>query len=145
MNHSMVSDGIAALDRLYARALRVCDDLETVADTLPNPDRRFCRRLAIELDTTVAVVNRREESDLFPLLAEQAGAMVVARLREEHEQDHTATAEIVRALVSISRGRAIGSHEATGYMLRAYFLAVRRHIAFEQAMLASLKSVSEPR
>ncbi|MEO5323029.1 hemerythrin domain-containing protein [Mesorhizobium sp. CC13] len=144
MNHSTASDDLAALERLYGKMLRICDDLETVADTLPKPDRRFCRRLASELDTTVAVVNRREESDLFPLLAEQAGTMITARLREEHEQDRSAAAGIVRALVSISRGRAIGSHEATGYMLRAYFLGVRRHIAFEQALLASLKSVSEP-
>lgn len=142
MNHR-ASDGIAALERLYGKMLRICDDLETVADTLPNPDRRFCRRLATELDTTVKVVNRREESDLFPLLAEQASATIIARLREEHEQDASGAAGIVRSLFSY--GRAKGSHETTGYMLRAYFLAVRRHIAFEQALLASLKSVSESR
>lgn len=145
MKLTTAQDGIAGLERLYSKTLRICDDLEEVADTLPNPDRRFCRRLAIELDTTVAVVNRREEQDLFPLLTKHIGATIVARLCQEHAQDSSAAAEIARALVSISRGRPKPSYDATGYMLRAYFLSVRRHVAFEQTLLASLKATPEPR
>lgn len=133
-------DGIAALERLYARTLRICDDLEKIADSLPNPDRRFCRRLAVELDTTVAVVNRREERDLFPLLFGQVSEIVIARLRNEHAQDRSAAAEIVRALQNMGRCRTKCPCEAIGYMLRAYFLGVRRHVAFERVLLEAARA-----
>jgi hypothetical protein len=145
MNHPDASGGIAALERLYDETLRICDDLEAIADTLPNPDRRFCRRLAIELDETIEVVGQCEERSLFPILAKQAGMITVTRLRQEHAQDRSVAAEIVRALVGISHGGLRRHYDAIGYMLRAYFLAVRRHIAFEQALLASVKATSEPR
>lgn len=144
MKRETASNGMVSLNRLYDRTLRICDDLEEIADTLPNPDRRLCRRLAIELDETVSVVIRREERDLFPLLTGSARAAVVARLREEHAQDRSAAADIARALTSISRGRAKGSYDAIGYMLRAYFLGVRRHVAFEQTLLAAAKAAAAP-
>lgn len=143
MTYPLASDGIAALERLYGDMLRICDALEAIADTLPNPDRRCCRQLAIELDETIEEVNLCEERYLLPAVAKQAGADIVTRLRQEHAEDCLAATEIVRALVAISRGGRKRSYDAIGYMLRAYFLAVRRHIAFEQALLASVRSVAE--
>lgn len=143
MTYSNASDGIAALERLYGDTLRICDALEAIADTLPNPDRRFCKQLAIELDETVEAVNRYEERALFPVLAKRASATIVARLRQEHAQDRLAASEIVRALVAISHGGRRRSYDAIGYMLRAYFLAVRRHIAFERTLLMAVTAGSE--
>lgn len=142
MKRATTSNGLVSLERLYDKTLRICDELEGIADTLPNPDRRLCRRLAAELGEIVSVVARREEQDLFPLLVGPGGATVVTRLRKEHAQDRSAAADIARTLLSLARGRATGSHEAIGYMLRAYFLGVRRHVAFELMLTASLKAAS---
>ena len=120
MNRPTASNRLASLELLYGRTLRICDELEEVADTLPNPDRRLCRRLAVDLVESVSVVTRREE----------------------HAQDRSAATAIARALINLARGRAVGSHEAIGYMLRAYFLGVRRHVAFELTLLASVKATA---
>lgn len=142
MNRPTASNRLASLELLYGRTLRICDELEEVADTLPNPDRRLCRRLAVDLVESVSVVTRREEQYLFALLVTPDETAIVTRLREEHAQDRSAATAIARALINLARGRAVGSHEAIGYMLRAYFLGVRRHVAFELTLLASVKATA---
>lgn len=131
----------AELDRLYRAALRLCDRLEAVADSLPYPDRTRCRRLAAMLRPCVESANSKEEQLLFPALIDRlprrAGTDMVARLREEHARDRVATDEIVQLLLELSRGHPV-SWNATGYRLRAHFLSVRRHIASEQDLMRAV-------
>ncbi|KQU76440.1 hypothetical protein ASC75_02145 [Aminobacter sp. DSM 101952] len=140
--------GFTELHRLYRATLQICDSLEAVADSLPRPDRRLCRQIAAELKPAIEAANRLEEEILFPaalgrLPAAGTGA-TIDRLRLEHAQDNAAADEIVRILVGLSRGGGKRTWDAIGYMLRAYFLAVRRHVACEQNLLAALRTTSCP-
>lgn len=140
--------GFAELSELYRKMLQICDDLEAIADSLPRPDRRHCRQLAATLKPAVEAANRLEEAVLFPAVLSRLPGQVIeatiARLREEHAQDGAAANEIVRVLVAMSRGGGRNSWNAIGYMLRAYFLAVRRHVTCEQVLLASLRAIATP-
>lgn len=140
--------GFTALNELYRATLQICDRLEAVADSLPRPDRKLCRQIAAELRPAIEAANRLEEEILFPAalgrLPAEGTRATIDRLRREHAQDSVAADEIVRILVSLSRGGGKRSWDAIGYMLRAYFLAVRRHVASEQNLLAALRSIPDP-
>ena len=142
------TDGFVELDRLYCATLQICDSLEEVADSLPRPDRKRCKQIAAELRPAIEAANRLEEKVLFPAalsrLPAEGIAATISRLREEHIQDDAAADEIIRILVTLSRGGGRRSWDAIGYMLRAYFLAVRRHVACEQSLLASLRTTANP-
>ncbi|WP_378940932.1 hemerythrin domain-containing protein [Mesorhizobium sp. ANAO-SY3R2] len=138
--------GFGELSQLYRQTLQICDSLEAVADSLPRPDRKRCRQIAASLKPAIEAANRLEEQVLSPAvlsrLPDEGMQATICRLREEHAQDGAAADEIVRILVTLSRGGGRRSWEAIGYMLRAYFLAVRRHVACEQSLLASLRTIS---
>ena len=137
------ADGLAELDRLYRSTLRICDDLEEVADSLPNPDRRRCRKLAAELRPAIETANALEEAILFPAILGRlpAEAHAIERLAREHLHDRAAADEIANMLLMLSRGGGARSWDALGYMLRAYFVSVRRHVACEQSLVAALRTV----
>ena len=46
-------------------------------------------------------------------------------------------------LLSYAEGRPTHSAEATGYMLRGFFEALRRHIAIEEELSTALRSTAE--
>lgn len=144
MNDPNSTAGFTELNGLYRATLQICDRLEAVADSLPRPDRRLCRQFAAELKPAIAAANRLEEEILFPAalgrLPAEGTQATIDRLRREHAQDHAAADEIVRILVTLSRGGGKRSWDAIGYMLRAYFLAVRRHVASEQNLLAAIRT-----
>lgn len=143
MSLQSLAAGFAELDRLYRSTLRTCDDLEAVADSLPNPDRSSCRRLAAALKPAIEAANALEETVLFPAILHRlpAEGAAIERLRREHMHDRAAADEIARVLVILSRGGGTRSWDAIGYMLRAYFVSVRRHVACEQSFVAALRSV----
>lgn len=140
--------GFIELHGLYRATLQLCDSLEAVADSLPRPDRRLCRQIAAELKPAIEAANRLEEQILFPAALGRLPAAgtraTIDRLRREHAQDGAAADEIVRILVTLSRGGGKRSWDAIGYMLRAYFLAVRRHVACEQNLFAALRTAPCP-
>lgn len=140
--------GFVELTRLYRATLEICDSLEDVADSLPRPDRKRCRQIAATLKPAIKAANMLEEKVLFPAALDRLPAedieATINRLREEHVQDGAAADEIVRILVTLSRGGGRRSWDAIGYMLRAYFVAVRRHVACEQSLLASLRATTNP-
>jgi hemerythrin-like domain-containing protein len=79
--------------------------------------------------------HRFEEEIVFPAFARRAGAggnEVVARLVAEHVEDDCAAEDLSEALLAYGHGEAIENPEAFGYMLRALFESMRRHIAFER-------------
>lgn len=149
MNEPNQTAGFVELTRLYRATLEICDSLEEIADSLPRPDRKRCRQIAAALKPAIEAANRMEENVLFPAALSRLPAegiqATISRLREEHAQDSAAADEIVRTLVTLSRGGGRNSWDAIGYMLRAYFLAVRRHVACEQSLLASLRTIADSR
>ncbi len=136
--------GFAELDRLYRSTLGICDDLEAVADSLPEPDRRRCRQLAVALKPAIEAANALEEAVLFPAILHRLPkeSAAIERLRREHLHDRAAADEVARVLLMLSKGGGARSWDATGYMLRAYFVSVRRHVACEQSLIASLRTIA---
>lgn len=125
------------ISRLHEEKLGLCDALEAIADSLPAQVDRFeCLRVGAILAPAMRRSHQFEESRIFPLfetssaLPGRAGS--VARLKAEHVADECAAADVSEELLRIGHGGEIGNPEALGFMLRALFEAMRRHIAFER-------------
>lgn len=126
------------MKQVYATKISLCDELEAIADSLPHHvDRLSCLNVASRLLPALRQSHRYEEQVLFPAFESGWGANLrskqsVLRLKAEHIYDEGAAEEITDALMWIGRGGDIANPEALGFMLRAFFDTVRRHIAFER-------------
>lgn len=122
------------MKRAHDQKLKLCEALETIADDLPSRvDRLQCLVVASSLVPVLRECHRFEEESIFPALAAKPGGeAVVTRLKVEHMEDDCAAAEVSEALLACGHGREIENPEAFGYMLRALFAPMRRHIAFER-------------
>jgi len=132
------------LERGHAAMLGLCNELERIADALPNNvDRQACLSLGRIVADTTAKIHRREEDVLFPaLLASRPqqrdlGA-TLDRLRLEHKGDECYAEEVDEALTAFGEGRRSMSADAIGYLLRGFFEGQRRHVAFEKELVAPL-------
>ena len=118
--------------------LELCDQLEEIADSLPNSvDVQACTRAALALRHRVGVHHALEEEALFPLLTARAGddagfMRTLQRLQDEHRTDEGYCDEVLELLTSLSKGNHPENAEAAGYLLRGLFECMRRHIAFEE-------------
>lgn len=130
--------------------LALCDQLEEIADTLPdNVDRQACMHTARALLPVVNRAHRMEEDILFPLVEKSRAAVTdtaatLERLRIEHAGDECFVEELVDVLMSYGAGTPNQSPEATGYMLRGFFQGLRRHIAFEKELFGPMFSRNDP-
>lgn len=136
-------DPFAALRKAHLEQLLLCDRLEEIADSLPDGiNRQKCIYAARALGPMIRGVHRFEEEVVFPLIADRLKAKpeikaTLNRLRYEHCEDECFAEELTEALQALGAGRAEINIEATGYMLRGFFEAMRRHIAFESEHLLS--------
>lgn len=114
--------------------LSVCERLEAIADSLPHKvDRLACLAVAADLLPAVRKAQAFEESVIFPVFSGTAErAETLRRLLAEHVEDEAAAEELTETLLAIGHGHEIDNPEALGFMLRAFFEAVRRHVAFER-------------
>jgi hemerythrin-like domain-containing protein len=118
--------------------LRLCEALEEIADRLPGDVDRFrCLEIASSLVPLLRRCHEYEEEVVYPAFeAAHAGAsgacVTVNRLKTEHVEDECAAQDLSEVLLAIGHGEAIDNPEAVGFMLRAFFEAVRRHVAFER-------------
>jgi hypothetical protein len=119
---------------VHAQKLKLCDALEAIADALPSRlDRLQCLAVASSLVPLLRECHRFEEEHVFPVFARRrGGGEIVARLKAEHLEDDCAAEDLSEALLGYGHGRPVENPEAFGYMLRALFGAMRRHIAFER-------------
>ena len=134
---------LATLRRNHEDLLRLCRDLEYLADSLPFAvDEARCRDVAEQVVPLLTRTQEFEEQLLFPDLDRSAGscfaAMMIERLKNEHRCDRLAAEEISLTLKAMLRGHCGLSFETIGYMLRGFFECVRRHVAAEQAMIDQL-------
>ena len=129
------------LSRAHAMKLRLCDDLEAIADGLPSRiDRLLCLRIANELVPQLRECHHYEERVVFPAFAKDAADQrsriaSIRRLEAEHVQDECAAQDLTDVLLAVGHGAPVDNPEAFGFMLRAFFEALRRHIAFEREHL----------
>ncbi len=125
------------MDVAYASEKGLCDRLEAIADSLPNRiDRLECMLVGTALVPLLREVHRYEEGVVFPAFERNTpkhptSVETIRRLRAEHLADECSAEEITEQLLWIGRGGEIANPEALGFMLRAFFESVRRHIAFE--------------
>ena len=128
--------GLPQIDmrRGHAELLRLCDELEAIADTLPGElDQLRCLAAASRLAPVLTACHRFEEASILPAYESATGrGDVAARLRREHVEDECAAQELAEALREPAAGHAVENCEALGYMLRGFFGSVRRHVAFER-------------
>src|SRR5690554_3834006 len=131
---------IEALEQCHSEVLALCDGLEAVADSLPhNVQKRICLTLAATLEPLIARTQALEEQALFPLLETIQNpqmARTMARLREEHLADHSAASEVSEALQDLGKDRSKLSPDAMGYLLRSFFVTMRRHVQSERDLIA---------
>jgi hypothetical protein len=138
---------VNALDRwqqAQEEQLRLCDELEQIADSLPSGvNRQKCFYAAKALGPLIRGAHHYEDTVLFPQLESRIMALpdlpkALARLKFEHFEDECFAEELTERLLELGSGRRDVNMEATGYMLRGFFEALRRHIAFERDYFASL-------
>lgn len=138
------------LSLVYAEKIRLCDELESIADSLPyHVDKLDCIRIGSRLLPLLRESHRYEEEILFPVFERQGEVhhrrrSTVLRLKSEHLYDESAAEEICERLMWIGRGGEIDNPEALGFMLRAFFDTMRRHIAFEREFVLPA-TMLEPR
>jgi len=132
---------IAALRKAHKEQLLLCDRLEEIADSLPDAvNRQKCIYAARALGPMIRGVHRFEEDVVFPLIADRLKddekiGPTLNRLRFEHCEDECFAEELTEALHDLGSGSPEINIEAIGYMLRGFFEAMRRHIAFESELL----------
>ncbi len=123
--------------RAHERKLELCRALESIADGLPsNIDRFRCLEVANLLVPLLRECHHYEEEIVFPAFEvaglAHAAAGTVKRLKAEHVEDECAAQDLSEILLAVGHGDGISNPEALGFMLRAFFESVRRHVAFEQ-------------
>jgi hypothetical protein len=124
------------LRRSFDRQLKLCDDLEAVADSLPSrADRQFCLHLARQIGPVLRDAHAIEERLLFPRIDKDNSTEIIDRLRWEHLQDVCYGEEVQHELLQLGKGLPIISPEALGYMLRGFFEGMRRHAFHEMGLI----------
>jgi hemerythrin-like domain-containing protein len=127
----------------HEEQLRLCDELEEIADSLPaGINRQKCIYAAKALGPLIKGVHHYEDTVLFPqfeskVLDAPDLSKTLARLKFEHFEDECFAEELTERLLQLGSGHGNVNMEATGYMLRGFFEAVRRHIAFEREYFAA--------
>ena len=123
--------------------LHLCEELEAIADSLPDrASPQACLMAARRVVATVYDAHDFEDSVLWPVLRRNRPEDVrleasLSRLHHEHLEDESYAEELASVLTDWAM--CVGSRaEATGYMLRGFFGAVRRHIAFEREHLVPI-------
>jgi len=118
--------------------LALCDDLEAIADSLPrHVIPQDCIFAAKTLGRLIRDVHAYEETTLFPALmarftASPEIASAIDRLKSEHVADECYADDLAEKLLYLGNGGQDVNIEALAYMLRGFFDAMRRHIAYER-------------
>jgi hypothetical protein len=129
---------IAMVTHSHDSLLLLCDELEALADSLPSgADHQRCLHLARAVYPIVASSQKVEETLLIAALTSLAATLpdvpaTLERLRCEHHSDLCFAEELNDVLLAFGRGEDRMTPDAVGYMLRAFFKGVRRHVAFER-------------
>lgn len=122
----------------HAGQLRLCDELEAIADSLPdNAGPRECLGAARTIKKLVRDAHEFEEIRLWPALRglrpqDDELEACIERLRLEHREDESYGEEVAAALTDWGMCAGNRNAEATGYLLRGFFEGMRRHIASER-------------
>lgn len=138
---AILGNPLSLLRQEHRRQLTICNELEQVADSLPdNVDIVACRRIAERLVASIRLHHADEEQGLLPLLQEipelQGQLLRFAeRVTQDHISDEDAAAEVADALFSLAETGRAANPEMLGYMFRGFFENLRRQIFWEETVL----------
>ncbi|KUO54408.1 MAG: hypothetical protein APF80_08215 [Alphaproteobacteria bacterium BRH_c36] len=124
--------------------LELCDALERLADGLPNEtDTGLANAAVTVLRRGLPDHIELEERHLFPLLRRRIAddeifRPVLEQLEYEHEHDDASAIEISEELERLAEVGQARNAEMLGYMLRGFFVTLRRHVYWENAMVLPL-------
>lgn len=143
MGHAseIADDPIAQIARSHRILTHLCATLEDIADSLP-------QHFDPEIIAPVLPVLRKDlpwhfeniESALYPLLQRRGahyGEMpgLIERLRMDHAADTVLAQDVADGLELLSESGSHPNTEALGFMLRCFFVALRRHSFWEEHMV----------
>lgn len=127
----------------------LCSALEALADKLPADVRNDdCLALARSVYPIVHRSHVFEEQTLFPFLKAQCADVpdlgdTLDRLHGEHWEDEAFAEEVHHELVAFAADRSQINVEKLSYMLRGFFVGLRRHLAFEREHLLPMVEALE--
>lgn len=140
---SMRSDPLGYLEYDHKAQRALADLLEAVADGLPDQVNPASATLAASL-LRDSVIRRTalEEETLFPLVEARAAegsplARAVALARREHRDCAGRAIELAEELDELAREGRARNPDALGFMLRAFFDALRRHLDWIDIVILS--------
>ncbi len=149
---SSIAGHIAEYRAYHAKQTRICEQLEMLADSLPdNVDNQECLILARAIYPEMKRCHEFEENTLFPEAREADPdnltlASTLERLRYEHWEDESFAEELTEALTGFVTEPNYRNPEKLAYMLRGFFEGLRRHIAFEREhLIPILLSLAAPK
>ena len=134
------ADPFVLLDYDHKAQRALADLLERIADSLPDEVSRADAALAArELETRHKRHAEIEDKCVFPLLETRCDGEVTRRAiaiaRREHHDAEGRAIELSEALDALSQtGRALNA-EGLGFMLRAFFDGLRRHLDWVDAAI----------
>ncbi|HEY9013134.1 MAG TPA: hemerythrin domain-containing protein [Devosia sp.] len=139
---------IPILQDAYDRQVALCNELERIADSLPDRvDPQACRSVAKTLPETMEAVQAAEEKLLFPqvLAKSRHGHQdLIEKLRLQQVADLCSAEEVQQELLLLAGGQPSLAPEALGYLLRGFFDGVRRHVLHSKELLDVLDDASRP-
>jgi hypothetical protein len=126
----------------------ICDLVESVADSLPEPSSLICLRAACVLRNDLPLYFADAGRCLLPQLrVRHSGSNWIMRMLEQIEADHVqlevSIDEVADLLERIGSGKARHQERVVaGYALRCFFEGLRRHISWEQNLILPLANES---
>lgn len=145
-------DPIAVLEVDHSLKMDLCDALETLADGLPHEtDAKLAEIAVVVLRNGLPDHIDLEERHLFPILKKRNSGddrfrLVFDQLENEHDNDEAFAFEIAEELERLACGGVARNAEMLGYMLRGFFVSLRRHVRWENATVMPLarRTLTEP-
>jgi len=128
-------------EQICLQQLVLCEALEDVADRLGMmSDNQCCMQIARAIGPLMRRAHMFEEQRIFPLMRliairDKGFAKSIDQLKFEHYEDECFAEEVYEILMDFGRGLNRMSRDAIGYLLRGFFMSLRRHIAFEREVL----------
>jgi hypothetical protein len=124
----------------HAGLARLCDELEALADSLPDPpDREIMRHLQSELENRVPIHDARERALLRSLFGARSATPVAEALLGQIQGRRLACLVQAQDLVAAFKGDGgLPTPDTLGYMLRSFFQTCRQGMAFEELSILHL-------
>jgi hemerythrin-like domain-containing protein len=139
---------IEAVTGVHAQILRACDRLESICDSLPHAYNRVdVLEMSEWLEQSFPQLIQQEEGSLTRITPATEGDWEdAARIwKRHHRTDVSYAGELAEALEEFAQRDEASAVDTLAYMMRGFFEAVRRHVAYEEVLVAYVTDGAAPR